>query len=270
MQEGGAVRKGITYGCIALIAVLVVSQGAPIRAVVGHVFEDLALALDPSAERAYRYATKYFDATRPDDYDMARARELFETAHKLDPQLQYLQHQRARVAFLEGDFSRALSFVDAEIAANPSSLSSYYVRGLIKGFTRDYAGAAADYETYLRSDSTNWAAINDYAWVLLKADRPLDALVALDWGLLSWPENPWLLNSKATAHFELGQLSLALEAAEKAERHVGTVTEAAWLQAYPGNDPLVAGEGVVALNDAVRANMHTILDALQKEGDDMR
>jgi tetratricopeptide (TPR) repeat protein len=164
-----------------------------------------------------------------------------------------------------------VTLLDEEIALTETPTpSAYYVRGLIKGFAGDYEGAAADYETYLRTDPTNWAAINDYAWVLLKADRPADALVAVDWGLVYWSANPWLLNSKATAHFELGQLTLANEAAERAVIAAAAITETDWLRAYPGNDPLIAPRGVAALKTAVAENMHTISLALEKAQKDVR
>lgn len=221
---------------------------------------DIALTLMPSAERAYAYGVEHFDARDARAYDIERAERFFKKAAALDPAYPYVLHQLARIAFLKGEYPLALERIDREIEQSPRvSPSSFYVRGLIKGFAGDYAGAALDYETYLRSDPTNWAAINDYAWVLLKDDRPLDALVAADWGLIYWPENPWLLNSKATAHFELAQNALALEAASSAGASVGSVSEDDWLEAYPGNDPRVAREGVEALRAAIEANIHSIM-----------
>ena len=51
----------------------------------------------------------------------------------------------------------------------------------------DYASAAKDYETYLRTDSKNWAAINDYAWVLIK-----DKEYFLPYGDFPWFRNATL------------------------------------------------------------------------------
>ena len=110
-------------------------------------------------------------------------------------------------------------------------------------------------------DPTNWAATNDLAWVLLKAKRYEDALVAIDKVIALWPENPWLLNSKATALYELGRLEEAKVAADAAGIAVMKITEAEWSRAYPGNDPLIAGEGLKAFRDAVHANIHTISSA---------
>jgi tetratricopeptide (TPR) repeat protein len=258
-----AVRQKWFLGVVVLSVALLVSRPSFAQKVASTVYEDISFAVAPSATRAYVYGTWHFDVSNPGMYDIARASALFEKAHTLDPAVPFLQHQRARVAFLEGSYRVALERIDQEIAANPQSMSSYYVRGLVKGFVGDYKGATEDYEVYLHTDPTNWAAINDYAWVLLKDTRPLDALAAVDWGLNHWPDNPWLLNSKATAHFELGQLELAKEAAELAAVAVENVSERDWLQAYPGNDPLIAAQGIEAFRTAVRNNMHSISLALE-------
>lgn len=230
--------------------------------------EYAVLMLIPSATRAYADANKYFDASDPSRYDIAHAEKLYEMALRLDPKLPGVHHQLARIAFLGGRFHTALSFIDAEIAlpGGPVSSSSYYVRGLIEGYMERYAEAVKDYETYVKADPTNWAATNDLAWVLLKANQPKDALAAIEKVLPRWPQNPWLLNSKATALFELGHLAEARDAVVAALRAVMHITEANWLQAYPGNDPLIAEQGIEAFQSAVRANMHTILLASSTSG----
>src|SRR6185503_11461879 len=98
-----------------------------------------------------------------------------------------------RVAFLKGDFNKALARIDLQISLHSDKVpSSYYVRGLIEGFMGDYESAARDYKIYLKGDPTNWAAGNDYAWVLLKADKPKEALEVIDSVIPFWKENPWL------------------------------------------------------------------------------
>lgn len=271
MQGIAVYRKAAAYGAVAVIVALLLSQLSFVRSAAETLYEDISLAAYPSAQRAYLYGNKHFDATHADAYNISRAEDLYERATLLDPKLPYLQHQRARVAFLKGDFSEALHHINDELAVNPEpSPSSYYIRGLIKGFIGEHASAAADYEAYLQYDPTNWAAINDLAWVLLKDKRSHDALVALDWGLIFWPENPWLLNGKAIAHYEMGQLELAAEAATRAEAAVEHVTEADWLQAYPGNDPLMAREGVATLRAAVQENIHNIALAREEASKDVQ
>jgi tetratricopeptide (TPR) repeat protein len=265
-----SILRLILGACLVVVATVIVVPGVRNGLVANAVIacEEAMLIFDPSAERAYEYGNRHFEASRSEYYDINRARVLYDKAFELDPEYPYLQHQRARIAFLKANYTIALASIDDEIQRNPNP-SSYYMRGLIRGFVGDYSGAASDYEMFLREKSTSWAAINDYAWVLLKADRPLDALIALDWGLIYSPENVWLFNNKATAHFELGQYELAYEAALRAQELVGTVSEAEWLRAYPGNDPLIASEGIEALKNAIEINIHTISLAIEKQGNDV-
>ncbi len=263
MQVG---RVTSAAGIVAIVSLVLFASGRHVTLV-----ENAAFAFDPTAERAFHYGTRHFDASHPDMYDLDRASYFFAKASEIDPEYPYLNHQEARIAFLKGDFATALTEIDREIEVfGTEHANAYYVRGLIKGFKGDYAGAAEDYEVFLRKYPKNWAAINDYAWVLLKGERYRDALVALDWGLMYWPENPWLHNNRATALFEMGRLEAAREAAAAASRAVTEITEADWLEAYPGNDPLIAAQGIAVFKAAVEENMHTIELALEKEQKDMR
>lgn len=213
----------------------------------------------PDVERAYTYGTCYLDADRYGcSYSIKKAEYFFNEALKIDPHYLYLQHQLARTAFLKGDFATALARISLEIENNPTATSPYYVRGLIKGFMGDYESSAIDYETYLKSDPYNWAALNDYAWVLLKAERFAEAAEATEKGLEFFPDNPWLLNSNAIALFELGNVHAAYEQAKKAGASVELISEKDWLLAYPGNDPAIAAVGIASFKKAVADNIHSI------------
>ncbi len=223
-------------------------------------YEDAMFRCSPSAQRAYEYGNRHFSATKSSEYDIDRAELFFKRALALDPQLPYVHHQLARIAFLRGDFRNAMWHINKEIEMNRSpSASSYYVRGLIEGFRGNYEDSAKDYERYLESDPSNWAAINDYAWVLLKANRPAAAAAAAERGLVSFPDNAWLLNTSAIALYETGDLPRAKMRAEAAVAASRMVTEREWLTAYPGNDPKIAKAGIATLQKASQDNMHTIL-----------
>ncbi|OGJ58042.1 hypothetical protein A2635_01425 [Candidatus Peribacteria bacterium RIFCSPHIGHO2_01_FULL_51_9] len=226
-------------------------------------YEKVVLHLSPSAERAFKYGSKHFNGQDPLHYDIDAAEYFFRQALELDPSLTYIHHQIARIYFLHGNFADAFAEISTQIAEHGTSTpNSYYVRGLIEGYMGMYDSAAKDYEVFLEVDPRNWAAINDYAWVLLKAGRAKDAAVATEEGLKYFPENPWLLNSSAIALYEMGQLSKAHERAQKAQLHVLGVEEREWLHSYPGNDPGIAGEGIATFRAAVAENMHRIEVAL--------
>lgn len=219
----------------------------------------VSLYFNPSAERAYTYGTSRFDARDPRQYDRETAEKFLKKAAELDSEFPYVQHQLARIAFLRGDYVWALHHINNEINRyGAEHANSYYVRALIYGFMGEFRKAAKDYETYLRTDPTNWAAINDYAWVLLRSGQAEESFIATAYGLEFHPSNVWLLNSHAIALFELGRPAEALPYIEKAEQLLATVTEHDWLTAYPGNNPRDAGLGMEALHKSVRDNLRKL------------
>ncbi len=222
--------------------------------------ENITFAFYPSAELAYEYGNVHFNASNVDQYDIKRAEYWYEEALKLDSTFPGVYHQLARVSFLRGNFNRAMVRINAEINLpnGPVSASSYYIRGLIEGYMGRYDDSVKDYERYLESDPRNWAALNDLAWVLLKGNQYAYAEQVTQKGLIYFPSNPWLLNSSATALFELGRYEEALAQVEKAHAAVSDLSQQQWLVAYPGNDPQVAGLGVMAFKNAVSDNRHTI------------
>ena len=221
--------------------------------------ERIEFALDPTAARAFAYGERHFSAQNPSDYDIDLADYYFRQAELRDPTILYLHHELARISFLRGDFPRAMEQINYQIAEHGDATpNSYYIRGLIEGFMGAYGPSAKDYEHFLTFDSHNWAAINDYAWVLLKAGRAKDAEIATADGIIYFPDNPWLLNNNATALYELKKYPEALISAQKASVAVQNLTEAQWLHAYPGNDPLIAAQGLASFKKAVGDNMHTI------------
>jgi tetratricopeptide (TPR) repeat protein len=222
-------------------------------------YEDVTYKIFPSAERAYALGEEHFNGQNSKEYDIERAEYYFMEALKLDPSITYVHHELARIFFLRGDFVDAMTQINSQIAQHgDKTVNSYYVRGLIEGYMGNYRDSAKDYERFLKSDPHNWAAINDYSWVLLKAGRAQDAKVATEEGLKYFPNNAWLLNSNSIARYELGDLKGAQEKAQHAWAQVQKVSEAQWLRSYPGNDPAVAGQGIETFKKAVADNMHSI------------
>ncbi|MDB5238648.1 MAG: hypothetical protein JWM46_918 [Candidatus Kaiserbacteria bacterium] len=213
--------------------------------------------ISPSAATAFSIAEQHFDAEKRALYDLDEAQKYFAIASSKDPGMIYVFHELARVSFLRGDYARAFAEITLQINLHGNETpNSYYVRGLIEGYMGAYAASAADYEHFLKTDPHNWAAMNDYAWVLLKANRFQDAAVVTTEGLRSFPDNPWLLNSQAIALYEMNAFSSAYGSETKASAALGSITEAQWLHAYPGNDPRIAQEGIASFKKSVSDNMH--------------
>lgn len=218
-------------------------------------YEDVAFFVAPSAALGMQYGNRHFSAIEAKEYDIERAKFFFGKVEEIDPTYAGVQHQLARIEFLHGNFPEGLKRINQEIATyGTENPNAYYIRALILGYQGNYLEAAADYETYFKITPANWAGINDYSWVLLKADLPEAALEAVEWGLREWPGNPWLLHNKAIALYELKRFDEAAKTADEAVTAVSTLSREAWLNAYPGNDPLVADQGIASFKEAVAEN----------------
>jgi tetratricopeptide (TPR) repeat protein len=252
--------KPLHWIIVVIILGAVASMTAPGRVVLAEQVENIAYLLDPSAVRAFEYGERQFSSSDSAQYDIERAEHFFHLAASKDPSLPYAYHELARISFLKGDLRSALSQIDLQISMHSDKApNSYYVRGLIEGYMGLYELAIEDYKLYLAFDPHNWAAINDYAWVLLKAGRAEEVVRVTDDGLKYFPDNAWLLNSSAIALYEVGDIERARDQAKKALIAASKVSEKQWLTAYPGNDPRIAEEGISTFIEAARENMHTIV-----------
>jgi tetratricopeptide (TPR) repeat protein len=257
-------KSPYSYLLIVLLGIFFSLLAPYVRPYLVDLDEDVIYAFFPSADRAFAYGNVHFNPYDPGDYDIERAQFFFMQAAKLDPTLPYVYHQLARISFIDGDFTKAMAQIDIQIADEGNQTpSSYYVRGLIEGYQGDYADAETDYAHYLVLVPDNWAGTNDYAWILLKDNKPELAAQVTSAVLQFYPTNPWLLNTNATALYEIGDRADAKKAIQAASMSLETLTPEAWSVAYPGNDPAIAAEGVATFKQAVAENMQKI-DAVQK------
>ncbi|HVM73615.1 MAG TPA: tetratricopeptide repeat protein [Candidatus Paceibacterota bacterium] len=259
-------QPAIIYSSVSIFTALYFLVGGPytnpVKVFFTDVKEDVMYTFFPSAERAYDYGDVHLNPNDPSDYDIARAEFFFNQARKIDPNLPYVYHQLARIAFLNSDFLRAMSLINTQIQnQGDNTPSSFYVRGLIEGYMGNYADAENDYAHFLKLEPNNWAGANDYAWVLLKDNKPALAAQVTSEALKLDPNNPWLLNSNATALYEIGDIADAKAIIERASAAVQTLTPSQWSYAYPGNNPDIAADGVASFQEAVADNMHRILPA---------
>ena len=117
----------------------------------------------------------------------------------LDPRLEISHYQLARIYFINSNFSSALAEINTEISLFPDFKRSYYVRGLIYGYTNKLDKAVDDFKIFLEWKSESWAGHNDLAWVyFMKGDYKNSAATARD-GLRYNPGNVWLNNSLGVA-----------------------------------------------------------------------
>jgi len=191
-------------------------------------------------------------------YDVDRAQGYFEKALAIDPQTAGAHYQLARVYFIRGDFSTALDEINKELELHPDFKRSYYVRGLIYGYSKRYKEAEADFKEFLKWKPESWAGHNDLAWVyFMEGDYKNSAETARE-GLKYVPNNVWLLNSLGVALLNDGKLAEAKKALTEALASADAMTPADWGRSYPGNNPSVYGDGLDAMRASIKRNLALI------------
>lgn len=165
-------------------------------------------------------------------------------------------HQRARIAFIDGDFDSAKRMINEQIRLHGDSfMASYYIRGLVYGFNKEYAPAEKDFEHFLTWDPNNWAANNDLAWLYFSQGKFDAADLQASKGLLHNSGNPWLLMMRGMARFNLGRREEALTDLSEAREAAKVLVEDDWRKAYPGNDPRAAALGLAELHATIDKNI---------------
>jgi len=191
-------------------------------------------------------------------YNTQRAEELFHAALALDPTLEGPHYQLARIDFIHSNFPKALEEINTELALHPDFKRSYYVRGLIYGYSNEPDKAIVDFKTFLEWKPDSWAGHNDLAWVYFQIGKYAEALDTALAGLTIAPNNPWLLNSLGVALLNSGDTKGAEETFTRALAIVDSMSERDWGVAYPGNDPSIYGEGLSKMKESIRANLELI------------
>lgn len=228
----------------------------------------LALALDRSdANLAFAIGNHFFGnqaaigtgGDRP--YDLPLARRAFSRAVAIDSSLPLAHYMRARIEFIQSDFSAALTDLATERALFPDNGRALYMRGLTyayRGLPGDLARAEQDFREFVAWAPREWAGYNDLAFVLAKDGQYARAAMALEEGIEradGGDENPWLWNALGVMELNSGNPTEAISALTKAQAFATSLTEAEWQKAYPGNDPRSARAGIEAMQASIARNL---------------
>lgn len=214
----------------------------------------LFLLRAPIAFGTVRLGNQFFGGTLP--YDLRVADMVYQAALFIDPEVPLAWHQRARISFLQGDFDKALSQINTQLEFHGDSfMASYYIRGLIYGYAKNYPMAEKDFLYYLTKNPYSWAGSNDLAWIYFaqgKFEETRDQTAKI---LIGQPDNPWILMSHAMSVYNLGDTKTALDELLRAKEEAEKLTEAQWSRAYPGNDPAIAPEGLAEFKETIEKNI---------------
>ncbi len=209
------------------------------------------------ADSLFNKGNYYFGS---EAYDLGKAQNKYEWALKIYSQAQGPHYQLARIYFLKADFSRALDEINTEIKNFPDFKRSYYVRGLINGYAKNFPQAISDFEEFLKWDEKSWAAHNDLAWIYFQTGDYENAEKISREGLQWNPDNPWLLNSLGTALLNLNEKKEAKNAFKKALAGAQKLTPSDWQRAYPGNNPVIAEEALRKMVENIEFNLSLIVN----------
>jgi tetratricopeptide (TPR) repeat protein len=202
-------------------------------------------------------ADMYFG--KGNSYNLGRAADLYNKALNVDPLVPHALHQLARIDFLHGDFDSALEKINRQIEIHGTDfMASYYIRGLIHGYRKEFPEAEQDFKTFLEWDPENWAALNDLAWVYFAQGKFSDAKNTAETGLAVNPNSPWLLTMRGMSRYNQGDREGAVVDLGRAKVEASRLEEADWSRAYPGNDPAIASAGLSAMRKAIDDNIERV------------
>ena len=214
----------------------------------------------PAMARGFvRTGNFFFGGGSSHVYNLSAADSFYKIALFLDPSVPDAWHQRARIAFLRGDFKSAQSMINTQLLIHGDSfMASYYIHGLIYGYEKKYSQAERDFSKFLTWDPTNWAANNDLAWIYFAEGKYKESAAQAENGMKYNVGNPWLLTMHAMAVYNLGERTQAEKELLQAKTKAATLTEAEWIHSYPGNDPKIASEGLASFRATIEKDLQLV------------
>lgn len=215
--------------------------------------ERIASALEKNDPKLFFDIGNYYFGNG--DYDLKRAESYYKSALLLDPSLEGLHYQMARVYFIKNELSLARKEINKELELHPDLKRSYYVRGLINGYDNNLDGAIEDFIEFLKWRPESWAGHNDLAWIYFKKGDYEKALATSEGGLKYYASSVWLLNSKGVALLNLGRKEEAKTVLSQALLIAEGMSAEDWGKSYPGNNPDVYTNGLEAMKISIKRNL---------------
>lgn len=209
------------------------------------------------AELAKEVGDYYFNGGA---YDLDKAKQAFEKARAIDPELLGTRFQLSRIEFIRGNFKPALALANEELELHPEFDRVYYLRGLIYGYAGNLSLAVVDFREFLKTHEESWAAHNDLAWIYFRQGE-FEKVAETAKNALKWdPDNPWLLTTYGTALLNLGRKSEARAILAEALVRTEELTAEGWGGAYPGNNPAIYAQGWEEMKKVIKNNIELARD----------
>lgn len=217
---------------------------------------------------AFELGNSRFSDAEQGMYDLTMAEHYYARALEINPRFKDPLFQLGRIDFINGEFFSAIEKFSMVLGSIPDPVvhrSTYYMRALAYGYVRRFSDAVRDFETIIEAEGNSewgalWAARADLGWVYFQQGDFEAVLRISDEGLVTAPNNPWLLTNKGVALLNLGEKEEAHVTLERASHEAQQLTEEGWARAYPGNDPLEAYLGLDAMIDTIDTNLALTVD----------
>jgi tetratricopeptide (TPR) repeat protein len=195
------------------------------------------------------------------DYNLALAEEAYRKLLHVNPETPLAHYELARIYFAQGNFLKALSEINTELAKHPDNKRALYVRGLIYGYKNDsddLRRAEADFRSFTEWSTGEWAGYNDLVWILVKQKKFNAAKTAITTAFEKAhgsSTNPWLWNSLGVVELHLGNTESAHQAFARAHELAFSLEKEIFQNAYPGNDPRSTEHGFAEFKNSIAENM---------------
>jgi len=188
-------------------------------------------------------------------HNLEKAEKFFKYSLSIGSDHSYAHYQLARIYLVRNDLEKAKAEIDQELKYHPENKRSFYVRGLIDGYLKNYAEAQDDFKKFIDYAPNEWAGYMDLSWVYLSDGKFQEAADASGKGLEKYPENVWLLSNYGLAEYKLKNFEEAKKFLERGKELAKNLTVEDWKKAYPGNDPAGAERGVDDIKGAISYNL---------------
>lgn len=188
-------------------------------------------------------------------YNLEIAEKAYLLASKTNPPFPYSNYQLGRINFIKGNFYTAIDYFNKEEEQYPQNSKVYYMRGLTYGYMGSEGVGILEFEKYVKLNPYSWAGRNDMAWLQFRVGDIKGAIETILPATLFTADNPWVFNSYGVFLLNDGKYKEALESFEKANGAVSLISEKGWGMSYPGNNPVVYGEGLGQMINSIKTNI---------------
>lgn len=224
---------------------------------------ELAFKLNyKDADIAWQLGNFYFGQTLGrSEYDLDRAEAAFKKVLEIDPAKINANYQLGRIYLVRADYDKAITHLDKELKLNPLSFRSLYVRGIAYGYRwqgDDPEYAEQSIMAFINAHPKEWGGYNDLAWVQSKRGKDKRAKETIQGAMKKAngaKDNPWIWNALGVAELNLEEYLNAAKSFENALLLAKKINLQQWREAYPGNDPAKAEEGIMKFIGAIEGNL---------------